>query len=241
MAKTERKLVDKYSQEQMGDIKGKFGAITGEAESQLPGAKGNVAGTRAEALGAARGLAEGTSNPYAKQLAEGTANPYATGLATTGGISEDEAQAMETAATRGVRSVYDVLGAEAKRKQAITGGYGGAGEISQMARHAGQVSAEAGTDARARIAGLRQQGKVSGAGLITQGQTAGAEMYGRDKVAGAQLLQQQFGLDQNQSNTLMDYILKAQSTGIQLTQQDVAFLAEMSKQKSRFGAVAEGI
>lgn len=218
MAKKERKLVDKYAQEQMGDIKTAVGGTVAEAQSQLPGAK-----ARAEESG-------GRASTAAGELALGTANPYATKLAVTGGISEDEAQAMETAATRGVRSVYDVLGAELQRKQAITGGYGGGGETARMARQAGQVAAEAGTDARARIAALRQGGRVAGAGL-----------YSQDRIAGAQLLTQQYGLNLDQSNAVMDMILKAQATGIQLTQNDIAFLAEMSKQKSGFGAVAEGI
>ena len=249
MAKEERKLVDKYAQQNMKDIEKSIGGTVTEAQSQLPGAKEQAASSYQKAVGAATGLAEGggPQNEYIAALAGGTANPYATSLATTGGVSDDEAQAMETSATRNVRSVYDVLGAEANRRAAITSGYGGTGGISRMARQAGQVASEAGTDARARIAQLRQGGRTAGAGLVTEQNIQGAKLRGDDlqrgsteRIAGAQLLTQQYGLSQEQSNAVMDMILKAQATGIQLTQQDIAFLAEMSKQKSGFGAVVEG-
>lgn len=263
MPKGERKKAVKQIEEQIPEIKSAIGGTTAEAQGQLPGAKERASTAYDAASGAAAGLDDtganlaagkefGTANPYATSLAGGTANPYATNLAITGGISEDEAQAMETAATRGVRSVYDVLGAEAQRKKAITGGYGGAGEISQMARQAGQASAEAGTDARARIAGIRQGGRVSGAGMVGEQQISGSAQIGdlmktgaglssQGRIAGAQLLTQQYGLAQDQANYIMDYILKAQATGIQLTQQDIAMMVEISKQKGTFGAIAEGI
>ena len=215
MAKKERRMVDKAATQQMEDIKTEIGGTTEDLKAQVPAAR--VQAT--ESYGAAKGAASG--------LASGTANPYATNLAVTGGISEDEAQKMETTATRGVRSVYDVLGAEAKRKSAITGGYGGGGEISQMARQAGQKQAEALTDVDARIAGIRQGGREAGAGMI-----------GQQQISGAQMLTQQYGLSAEQANFVQEQILKAQATGMQLTQGDIELLAQMSKQP---GAITGGL
>ena len=240
MPKKERELARGHIEEQIPETKAAIGGTVAEAQSQLPGAKERAAATFGAATGAAGGLGD-PSNLLAAGKAFGELNPYATGLATTGGISDEEAQAMETAATRGVRSVYDVLGAEVARKGAITGGYGGAGEAAQMARQAGQVSAEAGTGARAKIAEVRQAGKISGAGMVSEQQMTGADLVNKGQIAGAQLLTEQYKISQDQSNAVMDMILKAQATGITLSQADVAMMVELSKQKGTFGAVAEGV
>ena len=225
MPKAERKATTTAATKQMADIKESLGGTTRDLQTQVQPAR-EQAGA---ALGAASSAAGG--------LATGAANPYATNLAITGGITDDEAQSMETAATRGVSSVYDVLGAEAKRKAAITGGYGGAGEISQMARQAGQKQAEAITGAKSAVAGMRQSGRVSGAGMVGQQQTAGA-----------QLLTQQYGLTAEQSNAVMEQIIRAQTAGEQLTQGDIDLLAQMSKQPGGFmtamgaiGSLAGGV
>lgn len=218
MAKSERKLVDKYAQQQMSDIKSGLGATTADLQGQVQPAREQA------------GRAYGYASSKAMGLAEGEANPYATNLAVTGGISEDEAQKMETAATRGVRSVYDVLGAEAKRRAAITGGYGGSGEIAQMARQSGQRQAEAVTGAKAETARLRQTGRM-----------AGTEMIGAQQMEGARLLTQQFGLTQDQVNVVMNQIVEAQKAGIALTQGDIELLAQMSKQPGAFSTAVGAI
>jgi len=211
MPKAERKQTTAAATQQMTDIKESLGGTTRDLQTQAQPAREQAT----QSFGAAQGAASG--------LATGAANPYATNLAVTGGISEDEAQKMETTATRGVSSVYDVLGAEAKRKAAITGGYGGSGEIAQMARQAGQKQAEALTTSQANIAGIRQRGREAGAGMVSQQQ-----------IAGAQMLTQQYGLSAEQAQAVMDQIIKAQATGAQLTQGDIDLLAQMSKQPGGF-------
>ncbi len=79
-----------------------------------------------------------------------------------GGILPGEEDVMLRSATRGVAGVYDVLGNEANRRIATTGGQGGGGQLARMARQAGQVQAEATTGARAEIAGIRQTGRIAG-------------------------------------------------------------------------------
>jgi hypothetical protein len=238
MPKKEREIAREDIRGNIPKVEADIGAITGEAKSQLPGAKEDLAASRGAATGAATGLG---TDPMLSRFTSGEANPFATSLATTGGISPDEAQAMETAATRGVRSVYDVMGAEAQRKRAITGGYGGGGEFAQIARQSGQKQAEAITDARARIAGLRQGGRIAGSEQVGDLMKTGAGLTSQERVVGAQLLTQQYGISQDQSNAVMDMILKATATGAQLTQNDIAMMVELSKQKGTFGAVAEGV
>ena len=211
MPKAERKQTTSAATQQMADVKESLGGTTKDLQTRVQPARDQATTSYGAASSAAGGLATGA------------ANPYATNLAVTGGISEDEAQKMETTATRGVSSVYDVLGAEAKRKAAITGGYGGSGEIAQMARQASQKQAEALTTSQANIAGLRQSGRVSGAGMI-----------GQQQIAGAQMLTQQYGLSAEQAQAVMDQIIKAQATGAQLTQGDIELLAQMSKQPGGF-------
>jgi hypothetical protein len=212
MPKGEREKASNLAAQQMEDIKSSLGPTIERLGADYT--TGSDRAARAHSVAAA----------YSENLAGGEANPFATNLAVTGGISDDEAQAMETSATRGVRSVYDVLGAEAQRRQAITGGYGGAGELSQMARQSGQRQAEAVTGAKAATAGLRQTGRISGAGMV-----------GQQQIAGAQLLTQQYGLSAQQAQAVMDQILQAKIAGLQLTQGDIAIIAELSKQPGGLG------
>jgi hypothetical protein len=210
MPKGERKQVDSAANTNMAQIQsGLLGTTQSTLQSEQPAAQAQATS------------AYGTASSGASNLASGTANPYATNLAVTGGISDQDAQKMETTATRGVRSVYDVLGAEAKRKQAITGGYGGSGEIAQMARQSGQKQAEALTTADANIASIRQQGQIAGSGQV-----------GQQQIAGVQNLTQQYGLSAQQAQSVMDQLIKAQTSGAQLTQGDIDLLAQMSKEPS---------
>jgi hypothetical protein len=129
--------------------------------SNLEDVYSSLSGLSSSLTGQYAGLTGQTSDAYSG------ASSAASDLATTGGISDEDASKMERTASRGVKSVYDVASNEAKRKAAITGGYGGTGALAQMARQSGQKQAESITDTQSAIAGLRQQGKIAGTSNLT--------------------------------------------------------------------------
>lgn len=129
--------------------------------SNLEDVYSSLSGLSSSLTGQYTGLTGQTSDAYSG------ASSAASDLATTGGISDEDASKMERTASRGVKSVYDVASNEAKRKAAITGGYGGTGALAQMARQSGQKQAESITDTQSAIAGLRQQGKIAGTSNLT--------------------------------------------------------------------------
>lgn len=147
--------------------------------SSLSGLSSSLTGQYSELTGQ-------TSSAYT------SASDAAKSLALTGGISDEDAAKMERTASRGVKSAYDVASNEAKRKAAITGGYGGLGAISQMARQSGQKQAESITDTQSAIAGLRQQGKI----------------------AGTSNLSNLYGLSSQQSSNVLNSLLQSQSLSL---------------------------
>lgn len=86
------------------------------------------------------------------------------GFADTGGFSDAERASFKRGATAGVPAAYNVLMGEARRKRAATGGLGGGGEISQMARQLGETSARANTAAENDLASQIRAGKELGLG-----------------------------------------------------------------------------
>ena len=170
------------------------------------------------------------------------------GLADTGGITTEEAGDITRRATRGVTSIYDVLSAEAARRRAITGGYGGASETARLARQAAERSAEAATGAGAQIAQMRQSGRISGiqglAGLTSEEAAGRRAAFGglagiETNVAGGVRSAAQLSVDQ-QIATAQE-ILKRIQLGQQVSEADLAMLGELSKQPGIFNSIISGI
>jgi hypothetical protein len=175
-------------------------------------------------------------------------------FATTGGYTPEQEAAYMRQATRGARDVYDVLGQEAQRRRALTGGFGG-GDISQMARQASQATAEAATKARLgleeeertrRLAGAAGLGGISARQLSAAGTQAGMEAdiaAGRRAAAGTAAqtelgrlsgLSGVLGMSQEDAQSIANEILQRYATSGQISQQDLSTLADLSKQPGWF-------
>ncbi len=165
----------------------------------------SLSGLSSGLTGQYSGLSDQTSGAYT------SASSAAQDLATTGGISDEDAAKMERTASRGVKSVYDVASNEAKRKAAITGGYGGMGAIAQMARQSGQKQAESITDTQSSIAGLRQQGKI----------------------AGTSNLSNLYGLSSDQSSNVLNSLLQSQN----LSLSDLELMSKLAAQPGTWSKV----
>lgn len=184
-------------------------------------------------------------------------------MAQTGGISESDADAMRRAATRGVTSTYDVLSNEANRRRAVTGGYGGTGEISQMARQVGQKAAEATTDVNARIAGLQQTGRLAGLGGLTStagaaggfesglaaGRRSGTQLLAQiesDVASGRRAslggLTQLYNITDQEAQDLGHQILQRIQLGNQASSTDMQIMTELAKAKpGLFSSIMGGL
>ena len=173
----------------------------------------------------------------------GTINKTYGDLATTGGISAQDATAMQNRSAEAARSTYDVGAADAQRKLAATGGYGVSGSIvGDLSRKGSQAAATAVENTNASIAGIRQQGRIAGASGLSNTQNNMAS----NRLAGLAGSTNIYGMNENQVNTTVGQILQNyQQTG-QLNNQDLAILTNLANQPGVYDkilqtiAVAEG-
>lgn len=116
------------------------------------------------------------------------------GFATTGGFNPGDEAVFRRNATSSVPATYEVLKNEVNRKRSLLGGLGPGGELSQMARQEGEVSARANTAAEAALAEQKRTGRL--AGISGLGQTE--QQLASNKLAG---LQTGAGISQNLYNS----------------------------------------
>lgn len=122
----------------------------------------------------------------------------------TGGYSDQDKQSILRQATSGVKGSFNVLGQQARRAAAATGGMGGAAATASLGRGALQQQAETTTNALNDINAQQRANELKGAAGLdegtknvlaaTQGLTQQDILREQGQVAGAQGLNQIGGL-----------------------------------------------
>jgi hypothetical protein len=169
----------------------------------------------------------------------GTINQTNTNLATTGGISDADANSMRNRASEAARSTYATGQDAATRSSAATGGYGSTGGAiqSDLARKGSQAAATATEDTNASITGLRQSGMVAGASGLNQTQ----QNLTGNKLAATAGATNVYGMNESQVNTTISQILQNyQQTG-QLNNQDMSILTNLANQPGVFDKIVSTI
>lgn len=172
----------------------------------------------------------------------GGTNPIATDayskLATTGGVSPEDALSIKSEASDAARSAYSTSQDQARRTAAATGGYGDTSAVQNLlARQGSEAASRASTNANAEIARMKQPGMIAGAqGLQSQqqNQTSNrlAALSGESNI---------YGMNESQVNTTVDQILRNyQQTG-QLNNQDLAILTNLANQPGVFDKIVSAV
>lgn len=121
----------------------------------------------------------GTSGAYDPEVLAKITGGY-TDFSETGGYSPESRAAFMRNATSGVGDIYKVLQGEAERKRSLTGGLGGGGDISQMARQLSQQQAKAATGAQVDLDTMIARNRLAGLGGLS---ASGSDVAGQRQAA----------------------------------------------------------
>jgi len=275
--KTEAFVTQREGERQ--EARGRSGALYGDVTENWrnlakTGGYGDVPETPGYA--AARGISEtgGYDPAQLAKLETGGFDPTQTGivrggyggLMEHGGVTPEEEAAMIRSTTRGTSRLYDTLSTEAARRTAVTGGYGGQGELAKLGRQSAQQQAEDITKAKAAVAGMRQTGRIAGvqglggfetdyaAGMrggvadVAGGRREGADILARieadvasGKISGAQGLTSTYGLSLNEQVALGQEILAMSGQGMSMTQSQMQILNELAQQPGVLDTIIAGV
>jgi len=200
-------------------------------------------GVLSTAQGTAANLLPGITGGYQDIASTGGYDPAMAGtinttfgnLATTGGVSDTDANSMRNRAAEAARSTYATGADAAARSAAATGGYGATGGAIQedLARKGSQAAATAVEDTNASITGMKQSGMVAGA----QGLSNVQQNMAGNKLSATAGLTNIYGMNENQVSTTVSQILQNyQQTG-QLNNQDLTILTNLANQPGVFDKI----
>lgn len=189
----------------------------------------------------------------------------------TGGFGTGEEDAIRRSASAPVSAYYQGLKNDLARRQNLQGGYlpGFDESMAEMGREASRRGYEASTDAEARLAGMRQQGRLTGlggladvssrvAGLEQQGRLAGTQglfglgateldaqlnmagMFDRNRLAGAEGLSRLYGTAPAETAMWLDASLSGLGGGANAASNFLGMRAQYNPNRSVMDRIMQG-
>ena len=232
MSKSDQNAVKSQANNQIATNNANEANANQTAQGVLSTAQGTAASLLPSITGGYQDIA--STGGYDPTIA-GTINTTFGNLATTGGVSDADANAMQNQAAEAAKSTYQTGQDAAARSSAATGGYGATGGAIQanLARQGSQAAATAVEDTDASITGLKQSGMIAGA----QGLNTSQQNQATNKLSATAGLTNIYGMNESQVSTTVSQILQNyQQTG-QLNNQDLTILTNLANQPGVFDKI----